>query len=265
MKVFLSNVLKNKIYRTVGFCIELKHEIEDLEETWDFAKENLDSDGEEEDTTPGLKETKEMTYEDLGRVNHAIKSHTFCVQELKRRVEHELYMAESAAIAGWGAVGVLENKTYENVSGANPAEKELKTMKIRKATETFAKEQKLFMRAGPSNAYNNAYKPNKRPKYSPGGGKQFGAGPSQLRKDGGHGYGYGHSSATGAIALGWQGDGGASYGGGQGGGYGGGRGRGGYGGNRGGPKVTRTCHRLVQLLKCLVACARARDRDSWLT
>ena len=126
MKVSLENVLKNQIYRTVGFCIELKHEIEDLEETWDFAKENLDSDGEEEDTTPGLKETKEMTYEDLEKVNHAIKSHTFCVSELKKKVEHELYMAESAAIAGWGAVGVLENKTYENVSGANPAEKELR-------------------------------------------------------------------------------------------------------------------------------------------
>ena len=125
----------------MGFCIELKHEIEDLEETWDFAKgENLDSDGEEEEATPGLKEVKELTYEDLDKVNHAFKSHTFCVQEIKKRVEHELYMAESAAIAGWGTVGVLENKIYENVSGANPAEKELKTMKIRKATETFAKE-----------------------------------------------------------------------------------------------------------------------------
>ena len=265
MKVSLVNALKNHIYRTVGFCIELKHEIEDLEETWDFAKENLDSDGEEEDTTPGLKETKEMTYEDLEKVNQAFKSHTFCVQELKKRVEHELYMAESAAIAGWGAVGVLENKTYENVSGANPAEKELKTMKIRKASETYAKEQKLFMRAGSSSAYNNAYKPSKRPKYNPGAGKRFSAGPSQPRKDGGYGYGYGHGPATGAIALGWQGDGGASYGDGRGGGYGGGKGRGGYGGNRGSLKVTRTCHRLVKLLKCLVVYACARDRDQWLT
>ena len=254
------------IKRTVGFCIELKHELEDLEETWDFAKgENLDSEGEEEDATPGLKEAKEMTYEDLDKVNHAIKSHTFCLQEMKRKVEHELYMAESAAIAGWGAVGVLENKTYENVSGANPAEKELKTMKIRKASETYAKEQKLFMRAGSSSAYNNAYKPSKRPKYNPGAGKRFSAGPSQPRKDGGYGYGYGHGPATGAIALGWQGDGGASYGDGRGGGYGGGKGRGGYGGNRGSLKVTRTCHRLVKLLKCLVVDACAHDRDSWLT
>ena len=158
-------------------------------------------------------------------------------------------MAESAAIAGWGAVGVLENKTYENVSGANPAEKELKTMKIRKASETFAKEQKLFMKAGSSSAYNNAYKPNKRPKFNHGAGKNSSAGPSQLRKYGGYGYGdgYGHSPATGAIALGWQGDGGVSYGGGQGGSYGGGKGRGGYGGSRGSLKVTRSCHRLVHL------------------
>ncbi len=75
----------------MGFCIALKHEIEDLEESWDFAmKENLDSDSEEE-TTPGLKEeglrVKEMTFEDLDLVNNAIKSHTVCVQELKKRVE----------------------------------------------------------------------------------------------------------------------------------------------------------------------------------
>ena len=121
------------------------------------------------------------------------------------------------------------------------------------------------MRAGSSSAYNNAYKPSKRPKYNPGAGKRFSAGPSQPRKDGGYGYGYGHGPATGAIALGWQGDGGASYEDGQGGGYGGGRGRGGYGGNRGSLKVTRTCHRLVKLLKCLVVDACAHDRDSWLT
>ena len=265
MKVFLSNVLKNKIYRTVGFCIELKHEIEDLEETWDFAKENLDSDGEEEDTTPGLKETKEMTYEDLGKVNQAIQSHTFCVSELKKRVEHELYMAESAAIAGWGAVGVLENKTYENVSGATPAEKELKTMKIRKAYETFAKEQKL-LKTGPSSAFTNAYKASKRPKYNHGAGKEFGAGPFKPRKYGGYGYGYGlghgHGPATGAIALGWQGDGGVSYGGGQGGSYGGGKGRGGYGGGRGSFKVTRSCHRLVNCWDVSLAYDRAHDRDT---
>ena len=90
----------------MGFCFDLKYEVEDLEETWDFTKkENLESDDEEEEeATPGLKEVKELTYEDIEKINNALKSHTFCVQELKRKVEHELYMAESAAIAGWGPV-----------------------------------------------------------------------------------------------------------------------------------------------------------------
>jgi len=79
------------IKRTVGFCMTLKNELEDLEASWDFAmKGNLDSDSEEE-STPGLKETglrvREMTYEDLDLVNDAIKSHLVCVQELKKRVE----------------------------------------------------------------------------------------------------------------------------------------------------------------------------------
>ena len=182
----------------------------------------------------------------LDKVNNAIKSHTFCVQELKRKVEHELYMAESAAIAGWGTVGVLENKIYENVSGANAAEKELKTQKIRKATETCAKEQKLHMRAGPSNG---TLKLRRRPKYLHGTSfKQFDGGPSQLRKPRGHDY-----YAPRAMAIGGQGGYRASYGDGPGGGYGGGRGRGGYGnrgpgGFGGSPKGTRTCHRLVHLL-----------------
>ena len=136
----------------MGFCFDLKYEVEDLEDTWDFTKkENLDSEDEEEEATPGLKEVKELTYEDMEKVNNALKAHTFCVQELKRKIEHELYMAESAAIAGWGPVAVLENKIYDNVSGANAAEKELKTQKIRKATETYAKEQKLHMKGEPAN------------------------------------------------------------------------------------------------------------------
>ena len=74
----------------MGFCIALKHELEDLEESWDFAmKVNLDSDSEDE-TTPGLKEAglrvKEMTFEDLDLVNDAIKSHLVCVQEIKKKV-----------------------------------------------------------------------------------------------------------------------------------------------------------------------------------
>jgi hypothetical protein len=152
-------------------------------------------------------------------------------------------MAESAAIGGWGTVGVLENKTYENVSGT-AAEKELKTQKISKATETFAKEQKLYMRAGPSNG---AFKIKRRPKYLHGTGfRQFDGGPAQLRRPRGRDY-----HAPRAMVLGGQGGYRGGYGDGQGSGYGGGRGRGGYG-NRGGPKGTRTCHRLVHLLSCLV-------------
>ena len=94
-------------------------------------------------------------------------------------------MAESAAIGGWGTVGVLENKTYENVTGT-AAEKELKTQKIRKASETFAKEQKLYMRAGPSNG---AFKIKRRPKYLHGTGfRQFDGGPAQLRRPRGRDY-----------------------------------------------------------------------------
>ena len=60
------NVVKSELIsrncRTVGFCFDLKYEVEDLEETWDFAKkENLESDDEEEEATPGLKEVKELT------------------------------------------------------------------------------------------------------------------------------------------------------------------------------------------------------------
>ena len=233
----------------MGFCFDLKYEVEDLEETWDFTKkENLESDDEEEEATPGLKEVKELTYEDIEKVNNALKSHTFCVQELKRKVEHELYMAESAAIAGWGPVSVLENKIYDNVSGANAAEKEMKTQKIRKATETYAKEQKLHMKGEPSNGA--PFRLKKRPNYLHGTSfKKFGGGPPKLRRSGGYdGY------AAMATAVGGQGGYGPGYGGGQGGGYGGGRGRGGAGnrgpgGFRGGLRSARTCHRSVHLLR----------------
>ena len=147
-------------------------------------------------------------------------------------------MAESAAIGGWGTVDVLENKTFENVTGT-AAERELKTQKIRKASETFAKEQKLYMRAGPSNG---AYKIKKRPKYLHGTGfGHFDGIPAQPRRP--------RSQYTPGELMAHRGQGGyrGSYRGVQGDGYGGGRGRGSYG-NRGGPKGTRTCHRLVHLL-----------------
>ena len=68
-----------RIPRTVGFCHSLRHEVEDLEDAWDFVKK------------------EELESED-----------------------------------------VLENQKFTNVSGTNE-EKEMKTQKIRKAMDTFAK------------------------------------------------------------------------------------------------------------------------------
>ena len=72
--------------------------MEDLEDAWDFVKkEHLDSDDEEEEMTPGLKELKELDAGDVDKANNARKAHVFIVAELKRKIEHELYMAEAAA------------------------------------------------------------------------------------------------------------------------------------------------------------------------
>ena len=140
--------------------------MEDLEDAWDFVKkEHLDSDDEEEEMTPGLKELKELKVGDVDKANNALKAHVFIVAELKRKIEHELYMAEAAAIAGWGTVSVMENKMYDNISGANAAEKEQKTQKIRKATETYAKEQRLHRKGDPSNG---PFKPRSAPATSSG-------------------------------------------------------------------------------------------------
>ena len=225
----------------MGFCHDLKYEVEDLEDAWDFVKkEQLDSDDEEEEMTPGLKELKELTVEDVEKTKNALQAHVFIVAELKRKIEHELYMAEAAAISGWGAVSVLENKMYANISGANAAEKELKTQKIRKATETYAKEQRLHKKGESSNGL---FKPKKHLNPLHGlGFKKFGQRPRSFA---------GYAGVKAAV----NGQGGyePSYGGGYGGGSGGGesrRGRGGYGnrgagGSRGGSRPTRSCHRLV--------------------
>ena len=158
--------------------------MEDLEDAWDFVKkEHLDSDDEEEEMTPGLKELKELDVGDVDKANNALKAHVFIVAELKRKIEHELYMAEAAAIAGWGTVSVMENKMYDNISGANAAEKEQKTQKIRKATETYAKEQRLHRKGEPSNG---PFKPKKRPSYLHGSSfKKFAGGHLKFRKSGG--------------------------------------------------------------------------------
>ena len=118
--------------------------MEDLEDAWDFVKkEHLESEDEDDEMNQEQKESKELTAEDMDKVNNALQAHMLIIAELKRKIEHELYMAEAAATAGWGAVSVLENKMFTNVSGATDAEKEMKTLRIRKAMETFSKEQRL--------------------------------------------------------------------------------------------------------------------------
>ena len=143
-------VLKKPASRTVGFCHGLKNEVEDLEDAWDFVKkEQLESEDEDDEMATEQKEFKELTEEDMGKANNALQAHMLIISELKRKIEHELYMAEAAATAGWGAVFVLENKMFSNVSGATDAEKEMKTQRIRKAMETFTKEQRLHKKVLP--------------------------------------------------------------------------------------------------------------------
>ena len=101
--------------------------MEDLEDAWDFVKkEQLESEDEDDEMNPEQKEFKELTAEDMVKANNALQAHMLIIAELKRKIEHELYMAEAAATAGWGAVSVLENKMFTNVSGATDAKKEMK-------------------------------------------------------------------------------------------------------------------------------------------
>ena len=215
-----------------------------MEEAWDFVKkEKPESEDKDEEMNTEQKVCKELTAEDMGKANSALQAHMLIIAELKRKIEHELYMAEAAATAGWGAVAVLENKMFDNVSGATEAEKEMKTQRIRKALETYIKEQKLHGKAGPSKA--GPHKSKTRP--SRGFGyKKFGSKFDGGRKHGGYG---GHDGMTAAVGgqegqVGYE----RSYG-----GDGGHRGRGGYGirgsgGSRGGTRPTRTCHRSVPCL-----------------
>jgi hypothetical protein len=232
------------IKRTVGFCHGLKNEVEDLEDAWDFVKnEQLESEDEDDEMKPEQKEFKELTAEDMGKVNTALQAHMLIIAELKRKIEHELYMAEAAATGGWGGVSVLENKMFTNVSGATDAVKEMKTQRIRKAIETYTKEQRLHKKVVPMNGL---FKPKKRPGQHLGFGlKKFGS------KFHGNFGGYGGYDGMAATVGGQEGQGsyGPSYG-----GDGGYRGRGGYGnrgagGSRGGAKPTRTCHRSVPWLR----------------
>ena len=217
--------------------------MEDLEDAWDLMKkEQLESDDEEEDINPEQKEFKELTAEDMVKANNALQAHRLIIAELKRKIEHKLYMAEAAATAGWGAVTVLENKMFTNVSGANNAEKEMKTQRIRKAMETYTKEQKLHKKVVPAN---RLFKPKKRH------GQHLGLGHKKFAADS---YGYGGYGGFGGMAAAVGGQGG-QFGYGQGyGGDGGYRGRGGYGyrgagSARGGARPPRTCHRSVPWLR----------------
>ena len=130
-----------RIPRTVGFCYSLRNEVEDIEDAWDFLKKGqMESEDEDDDNTPE-QEFKELTAEDIGKANNTLQAHKLIIAEIRKKIEHKLYMAEAAAAAGWGAVAILENKKFTNVSGTD-AEKEMKTQKMRKAMETFAKEQR---------------------------------------------------------------------------------------------------------------------------
>ena len=99
-----------RIPRTVGFCHSLKNEVEDLEDACDFVKkEQLESEDKDNVNTPE-QEFKELTAEDMGKANNALQAHKLIIAEIKKKIEHELYMAEAAATASWGAVAVPEDK-----------------------------------------------------------------------------------------------------------------------------------------------------------
>ena len=129
-----------RIPRAVGFCHSLKNEVEDLEDAWDFVKkEQLESEDEDDVNNPEQK-FKELTAEDMDKANNALQAHKLIIAEIKKKIEHKVYMAEAAATAGWGAVAVLENKMFTNVSGAIDTLKEMKSQRIRKAMETYTKD-----------------------------------------------------------------------------------------------------------------------------
>ena len=132
----------------MGFCYALKHEVDDLEEAWGFAmKDPNESDDEENEKGLGAElENKELTAEDLGQANTALQAHMMIVAEIKKKIDQELFMAEAAATGGWAAVSVLENKSFEKITGASDAEKELKMQRIRKAVETAKQEDILYKR-----------------------------------------------------------------------------------------------------------------------
>ena len=155
--------------RTVGFCYALKHEVDDLEEAWGFAKKDPnESDDEDDEASQEPKlEFKELTADELGKANNALQAHMLIVSEIKKKIEQELFMAEAAATGGWAAVSVLENKSFTKITGASNAEKELKMQRIRKAIEMAKKEQTLNKRI--------EKRPRKRPNLFTAYQKNFGS------------------------------------------------------------------------------------------
>ena len=219
----------------MGFCYALRHEVDDLEEAWLFAKRDpLESEDEDDEASQEPKlEFKELTADELGKANTALQAHMMIVAEIRKKIKQELFMAEAAATGGWAAVSVLENKSFTNITGASAAEKELKMQRIRKAVEMVKKEQTL------NNTLNKRIE--KKIRKRPGQFKQF---ASKFYGN----YNYDGYEDMAAPVYGQGGSGGYGQGYGDDGGHGG---RGGYGnrgagGSRGGgARPARTCHRCV--------------------
>ena len=209
--------------RTVGFCYSLKYELDNLKEAWNFLKkDNGESDDEEDEDEASV--VVELSVDQIGKANTAIQAHMLIIAEIKKKVNDELFMAETAGTVGWGAVSVLENKNFTKITGSSETDKELKMQQVRKANEIFRKEQNLnkkmekrprkrlgFQKAKPYGGFANGG-------YYQGAGTGYGRG----------GYGQIHDGA------GYSGGGGRGYG-----------GRGAGGARGGGARPGRTCHRCV--------------------
>ena len=234
----------------MGFCYALRHEVDDLDEAWLFAKRDpLESEDEDDEASQEPKlEFKELTADELGKANTALQAHMMIVAEIRKKIEQELFMAEAAATGGWAAVSILENKSFTNITGASAAEKELKMQRIRKAVEMVKKEQTLNNNSGTLKM-----RIEKRLRKRPGQFKQLASKYYALPNDGYDDMAtpvYGHGG-RGGHEQGYGGDGGQGW---QFGGYGYGGvatagssyGNRGAGGSRGGGgRPARTCHRCV--------------------
>ena len=121
----------------MGFCYALRHEVDDLDEAWLFAKRDpLESEDEDDEASQEPKlEFKELTVNEVDKANTALQAHMIIVAEMRKKIEQELFMAEAAATGGWAAVSILENKTFTNITGASAAEKELKMQCRREGVE----------------------------------------------------------------------------------------------------------------------------------